>query len=174
MKNTLFIAALGLFLFNSVSAEQDFIDKDSSDAYLFLEAHNVVRQEADSTIPDLTWSNEIAKTAQSWANHLKEKKNCDLEHSTNRKYGENLAMTGGGAQTPMRAVKLWEDEKNKPYVYGKLTNEQCMGNPTVCHYTQMVWRNTREIGCGYASCGFKVVWVCNYYPKGNWLGQPPY
>jgi hypothetical protein len=52
-------------------------------------------------------------------------------------------------------------------------------NSTGCgHYTQVVWRKTRELGCGYATCkrdGFLVeFWACNYSPAGNVRGQEPY
>jgi hypothetical protein len=46
------------------------------------------------------------------------------------------------------------------------------------HYTQVVWRNTERVGCGYSTCqaqGFNFeVWVCNYDPPGNFIGQAPY
>ena len=49
---------------------------------------------------------------------------------------------------------------------------RCKG---VCgHYTQIVWRKSQRLGCGMASCGDTEVWVCNYDPPGNFLGQRPY
>ncbi|MCI5139186.1 MAG: hypothetical protein D3922_12405, partial [Candidatus Electrothrix sp. AR1] len=47
---------------------------------------------------------------------------------------------------------------------------------SVCgHYTQVVWRSTKEVGCGMASCNDKAqLWVCQYNPRGNMLGQKPY
>jgi PadR family transcriptional regulator len=45
----------------------------------------------------------------------------------------------------------------------------------VCgHYTQIVWSNTREVGCGVARDSNREVWVCNYNPPGNWIGERPY
>ncbi len=49
----------------------------------------------------------------------------------------------------------------------------------VCgHYTQIVWKNTERIGCGKATARrdgiFKVYWVCQYDPSGNYVGQRPY
>ncbi|MCA9635011.1 MAG: hypothetical protein KC420_03145, partial [Myxococcales bacterium] len=42
----------------------------------------------------------------------------------------------------------------------------------VCgHYTQIVWSSTSALGCGYATCGAGEIWVCNYDPRGNILGQ---
>jgi pathogenesis-related protein 1 len=46
------------------------------------------------------------------------------------------------------------------------------------HYTQVVWRNTQRVGCGYSTCqsqGYTFeIWVCNYDPPGNFIGQTPY
>eukprot|EP01083_Nonionella_stella_P222853 794844_1 len=46
-------------------------------------------------------------------------------------------------------------------------------------YTQMVWANTRYVGCGYVNgCSgtWNAIFVCNYFPAGNFNGAsyPPY
>jgi hypothetical protein len=38
----------------------------------------------------------------------------------------------------------------------------------------LVWNNTREVGCAVASEPGREVWVCNYDPPGNWIGERPY
>ena len=36
------------------------------------------------------------------------------------------------------------------------------------HYTQIVWKDTKEVGCAKISCdGNKTLWRCNYNPHGN-------
>jgi cysteine-rich secretory family protein len=52
-------------------------------------------------------------------------------------------------------------------------------NSTDCgHYTPLVWRTTRELGCAYATCrreGFlDECWVCNCSPRGKIQGRSPY
>jgi pathogenesis-related protein 1 len=48
------------------------------------------------------------------------------------------------------------------------------------HYTQLVWRNTTQVGCGVADCApdglltNRSIWVCNYSAAGNYIGQNPY
>ena len=40
------------------------------------------------------------------------------------------------------------------------------------HFTQLVWKGSKQIGCG-AACNSnnKCYLTCNYYPPGNYLGQ---
>jgi hypothetical protein len=49
----------------------------------------------------------------------------------------------------------------------------CSG--TCGHYTQLVWSKSSALGCGVASCaGGGEIWVCNYDPAGNVMGEAPY
>jgi hypothetical protein len=41
------------------------------------------------------------------------------------------------------------------------------------HFTQVVWRSSRELGCAKASCGGLDFWVCRYSPAGNVAGAFP-
>lgn len=136
------------------------------------EAHNVFRRKTAGGLPDLVWDNSIAAYAQSWANHLKKNNNCNMEHrsgsNNKKKYGENLAWAGGQEFSSLDPVQMWYDEI-KDYDY---KNNSCSG---VCgHYTQVVWKKSKRVGCGMARCGKSEVWVCNYDPPGNYVGQKPY
>jgi len=65
-------------------------------------------------------------------------------------------------------VKLWADEARS---FDVRTNS-CTG---VCgHYTQIVWRATRDVGCAEATDRYRQVWVCEYDPPGNVVGYRPY
>ncbi|MEI6088085.1 MAG: CAP domain-containing protein [Bacteroidota bacterium] len=43
------------------------------------------------------------------------------------------------------------------------------------HYTQMVWKNTKEVGVGVSTCpNGAIIIVANYFPAGNYMRQFPY
>ena len=42
------------------------------------------------------------------------------------------------------------------------------------HYTQMVWKNTRQFGMGVSKINNKVYVVARYFPAGNWIGKHIY
>ena len=132
-----------------------------------ISLHNKARAEVG--VPPIKWSNTVAKVSQAWADELKAKQNCNLQHSSSHRYGENLGG-GSGRLTSRLIVGLWEAEK-QDYTYA---NNRCTAGKVCGHYTQMVWKRSTEMGCGAASCGSMTVWVCNYNPPGNYIGQKPY
>lgn len=134
------------------------------------DAHNRVRKPLK--LPPLEWSNDLAKFAQAWADKLA-KRGCDLQHrprsgADKQRYGENIFSATGQSADVDAVVGAWAEEVKD---YNPKTN-RCRG---VCgHYTQIVWRASRQVGCGMATCGDTEVWVCNYDPPGNFVGQKPY
>ena len=81
--------------------------------------------------------------------------------------------------TTAQVVKGWADEAAD---YDYASNTLHAGK--VCgHYTQVVWRNTKAVGCATRLCtknspfGGKFptwqLWVCNYAPPGNCVGRSP-
>jgi pathogenesis-related protein 1 len=142
----------------------------------FVDAHNAARASAtptpDPALPPLAWSTSLAATAQAWA------QGCVFEHSDNS-LGENLALFSPREITPQTAadvVALWDGER-VDYTYD---NNSCRAGAQCGHYTQLVWRDSTEVGCGVAECedvpgfGAGSLWVCNYNPPGNFVGQRPY
>jgi hypothetical protein len=39
------------------------------------------------------------------------------------------------------------------------------------HFTQVVWRETTQMGCATATCRGMDIWVCEYDPPGNVQGM---
>jgi len=147
----------------------------SSDAREFVDAHNAVRAAVQkpagysgpwAPVPPVIWSDEVANTAQAWAEHLRDTRKCGLLHSDTR-YGENLAA--GKKVDAARALRMWAGESDKYRYSPKYVFDTRTG-----HYTQLVWRKTTHIGCGRASCGRNSVVVCRYSPAGNSEGKAPY
>jgi uncharacterized protein YkwD len=139
--------------------------------------HNKVR--ATVGVPPLQWNAALANTAQQWANACVDTSPTDgmLDHNQGRStgypyyIGENKFVTAGSTINPAQAVGMWASEA-VDYDY---SNNQCSG---ICgHYTQVVWRSTLEVGCGFALCPnlqYSANLVCNYGPGGNASGQRPY
>ncbi|MDH5672564.1 MAG: CAP domain-containing protein [Myxococcales bacterium] len=148
------------------------------------EAHNRVRAAVEVPaggvpLPELQWSDDLAAVAARWAEHLAER-GCGLRHSSDCRYGENLAWFGGFEASPSQVVEEgWASEK-LCYRYGAfLQGDECSADCNASggcgHYTQMVWRDSREVGCAVTRCSDNSeVWVCNYAPVGNIVGQVPY
>jgi len=137
-----------------------------------VRAHAEVR--ASVGVQPLEWSDQLAGVAQDWATHLCAQSRGNrvvLQHRPNNNYGENLFWQGGSDQAPSvsEAVHNWLEEQQ----YYDQHSGTCRGG--VCgHYTQMVWRESRQVGCAVASCGPSHFWVCNYDPPGNFVGRRPY
>ena len=147
-----------LFLAVAVPAQ------DSDLAREMLSAHNAVR--AKVGVGPLKWSDDLARVAQEWANTLIAERRFD--HRPKSKYGENLFRMDGARATPQKVVERWASEAaNFDYKRNKC-NGECG------HYTQIVWRATKEVGCAVARGGQREVWVCEYAPPGNYIGHRPY
>jgi uncharacterized protein YkwD len=139
-----------------------------------LAAHNKYRSQVG--VPPLKWSNKIASSAQTWANKLANM--GKMQHSTSQErsgYGENLWMGTAGAFSFTQMVDGWGSEK-KYFIPNKaFPNVSKTGNwADVGHYTQIIWKNTTEVGCALTQGGGNNYLVCQYNPPGNFQGQKPY
>jgi pathogenesis-related protein 1 len=129
-----------------------------------LRAQNEVRMQVG--VPPLVWSPRLAAAAQDWADGLI--RTGRFAHTPDDPYGENLYEIDGGTASPDQVVGAWADEARD---YDIRTNS-CT---SVCgHYTQIVWRATRGVGCAVAAAAEREVWVCEYDPPGNIIGYRPY
>lgn len=143
-------------------------------AEAFVVAHNQERARvspaANPALPPVTWSNELAAQARAWAER------CKFDHSKTD-LGENLSARTDMAD-PDVIVAAWVAE-GEAFDYKR---NRCASGEVCGHYTQVVWRDSTQIGCGMAKCGAGgpfgdeewFMWVCNYSPAGNWSGQKPY
>ena len=144
-------------------------------------AHN--RWRAKVGVEELSYSTELATSAQAWADNLKKTNECHMRHSKPEgKYGENIFWASAINWTDGRhelqkvasakPVDSWGSELSD-YDYAK---NSCKPGKMCGHYTQMVWKDSRKVGCAVAVCEDTLdqVWVCQYQPAGNWVGHKPY
>lgn len=132
-----------------------------------LDAHNRWRSQVN--VPPLRWSKKLADRAQAWADNPAAQAGGGLVHSSGGPSGagENMAAS---SDSVTEMVNMWGRE-GRDYDY---TTNSCRGD--ACgHYTQVVWGNTTELGCGVAPHRiYGRLLVCNYSPPGNFNGERPY
>ena len=141
----------------------------------WIDAHNRVRQEAWGPTEKLHWNNDLAQQSLDYANNLAS--SGTFQHgdkcaphcrgsacSGGQTCGQNLEMATPST-SPSQAVQHWYNEKGD-YHGG------CDQNPINCeksgHYTQLVWKGAREVGCGISGNG--QIAAC-LYDIGNEIGQ---
>lgn len=162
----------------------EVLSGESEEMAGMTDAHNDVRSVLN--IPGLVWSDKLAVVAEEWATHLAENNGCEMQHRPRtgkdaRPFGENiywasaLQWSDGKSEiqdiSPNRVVKSWADEVDD-YDYHR---NSCRNGKVCGHYTQVVWKDSKELGCGKAICADQSqIWVCNYDPPGNYIGRRPY
>jgi len=132
---------------------------------------NEIRSDLYSNAP-MKWNSTLASSAQSYANRLAN--SGSFEHSGVSGYGENLFWSTK-TSSYSDAVKAWYSES----AYYDFRTLQCDTGKVCGHYTQLIWKNTTQVGCGKAlykrgaNIGATVI-VCQYNPAGNYRGQAPF
>ena len=140
-----------------------------------LASHNRERDLAG--IPLLRWNASLATSAQYWADHLG--RIDRLEHAPydprdHNPQGENLWAGTRGHYSAENMVDYWIQEKRnfRPGTFPQ--NSQTGKIQDVGHYTQVMWRNTREVGCALGQGAEFDILVCRYSSVGNVVGQKPF
>lgn len=149
------ILALPLVLVSSAARADAFSDE-------ILQRHNT--QRAKHGVPPLAWNGQIAAYAQEWA--AENARTNNMHHRQNNKYGENIYWTSGGTLRASTVVDAWYAEIAK-YSYANPVFSSATG-----HFTQVVWKSSRSLGCGRAQTANGGTYVvCNYDPPGNFTNQ---
>jgi Cysteine-rich secretory protein family len=133
-----------------------------------LASHNDERTRLG--IAPLAWNPELAAGARDWARNLAAR--GVLQHSRNAGgTGENLWMGTTGA-FPLEAMIGAFVSERKHFRAGRFPAVSRTGRwSDVGHYTQLIWPQTREVGCALVQGRDWDVLVCRYYPAGNVYGQ---
>lgn len=140
-----------------------------------LAGHN--RERTALGIPPLAWNELLERDARAYADHLT--KVGYLVHSEDAPgetdpQGENLWAGTRGYYGPESMVGLWVAEK-KDYRPGIFPNNSISGDlERVGHYTQVMWRSSRAVGCAVAHGRADDFLVCRYSEGGNVIGERPF
>ena len=133
------------------------------------------RERAALGIAPLFWNDRLAASARQWAVHLAA--TGRFEHAPEKASdpeGENLWAGTRGAYAPEQMVAAWAREK-RYFKAGRFPDNSTTGDyRDVGHYTQLMWRRTREVGCATARGGVEDVLVCRYSQAGNYVGDVPF
>lgn len=132
-----------------------------------LKAHNEFRSKHG--VQMLKLNEKLCKFAEEWAINLASRANP--VHRSNSPYGENIFCSWSNSSYGLvvygrEPVEHW---------YGEVESHVFYKEPTTLktgHFTQVVWRDSKELGVGQArSKTGQVVIVCNYDPPGNFIGS---
>jgi hypothetical protein len=122
--------------------------------------------------PPLRWNPELAAHATARAQQMAQA--GQLVHAPREGRGaerENIIQAPAGYSAG-QMMGRWTREK-ADFVPGIFPNVCRSGDWSTCaHYSQMLWPQTTDVGCG-GSPGFGFNWyVCRYFPGGNKDGKP--
>lgn len=144
-----------------------------------LEAHNDYR--SFHRVPPLTWSAKLSRDAQDWANYLAATNLFEHDPTARAKdQGENLyyitypeRLCDHGEKEPDclscgEIVKAWYDEELD---YDYVTGRAKAAFAPILHFTQIVWKASKELGMATAVANNRLVAVARYSPVGNNGGQ---
>jgi len=167
MRSIVLFLAFAL-LFN-IATPHNLRDSDVSDV---LSAHNAERIAFGLSGNQLVWNDDLANEASTWA------ENCVWGFSSGN-YGQNLAfVTKTNDVFPTcgnQVQQQWTVQKQDWSCETNICSGQYCGS-----YTQMIWKDTTEIGCGVTTCPAGSIenedtqfLVCFYSVAGNVETQHP-
>ncbi|AKM11675.1 hypothetical protein AB433_08505 [Croceicoccus naphthovorans] len=144
---------------------------EGSFADRLLESHNEERRRVG--VPELRWSPKLAAQARDYAQKLS--KGRSLVHASRAERGgagENLWHGRAGFYSAEEMIEGMVDEK-RHFKRGNFPQVSTTGQwADVGHYTQVIWRETTEVGCAVVPGGGNDWLVCRYWPAGNVYGRP--
>lgn len=149
-----------------------------SDAMLrqvVMDVHNRERQSLG--VPALAWDDRLAADAAGYARQMVHTNQSRHSHGGERdeEIGENLWMGTHRAYGYTAMLDAFMDERRAFVFKARFPDVSTTGNwEDVGHYTQMIWRGTRRVGCALGEGAQYDYLVCRYYPAGNVYGMSPF
>ncbi|XP_051956660.1 peptidase inhibitor 16-like [Xyrauchen texanus] len=142
-----------------------------------MNMHNELRSQVHPSaafMQRVVWDEKLRLEAEAYASK------CIWNHNPRLKQlsmGDNLFSS----TEPFNATKAMLDWFGEHVDYN-YENNACPEEMTCRHYTQMVWAKSNKLGCATYLCNTitglssenRTLLVCNYFPRGNVVGQRPY
>lgn len=149
-------------------------------------AGNPGPQPKGANIRELKWNDELADVAQAWMGQCTFAHDCPAcRKICSRDYavGQNVYTYWISVENDERinwtqAIQAWYDEvDDMPNTFVESFSSVPPSGKAIGHYTQLVWGESYEIGCGavhFTDGGTRKIYACNYGAAGNILTRPLY
>lgn len=131
-----------------------------------LKIHNIFRKKYG--IQELKLNNDLCTMAQKYAEKCANSKNIEFFYDlyNNDIIGQNISLIENKSLNVAEICQKWYSEKKD---YNFSSNKYIKGTG---HFTQLIWKNTKEVGFGYKEDdNGNIYFVANYYPAGNIFNQ---
>lgn len=148
---------------------------------ILLEGHNEWRRQVAvgetpnqplaTNMMKLVWDDEIAQIAQRWADQCRNNENdlCRLTLAR-EEAGQNLQLITANSRVDAMKTILAKWFGQYENFDTSLVDKYDKSGDSAGSYCQMVWANTRKVGCGFAAqekdLDNQYKMVCNYVPTG--------
>ena len=132
-----------------------------------LEQHNLYREKHGAC--PMTYSTAIEDYVMTSPAFQDICNTGSLKHNTGNSYGENIAMVGTSGATN---IGLWDAAEAVKNWY--CLEENCYDGAfwsQILRFSQVVWKDSLQIGCGLCSVDTRMYIMCNYHVKGNHVSQ---
>ena len=137
---------------------------------ILLDLHN--RERAEVGAPPLVWDTGLAAAAAGYGPALAARGSLTHSPQASRPgQGENLWMGTHARYSLASMFGGWAGEK-RSFRPGRFPDVSRTGKwSDVAHYTQIIWRSTRRVGCAVRQTPAWDYLICRYAPPGNFVGQ---
>ncbi|CAF1317958.1 unnamed protein product [Rotaria sp. Silwood1] len=126
---------------------------------IILDQHNKYREKTNAN--KLQINNDLNEKAQKRAHAEANEQPIQLSND----YNENIYVVDTGDPSKITGEQIVKAWYNEHYHYN-VKNES-----SAPHFSQLVWKNSKELGIGHAYNGHRLYVVALYQPPGNIRGQ---